>query len=101
MIKVIGPRSTGKTTKLFELARKNNAMILTSNSRALREKAKSLGYRDLEIIGFGDLDNDNFSLGKNVFIDNIDSVCSNLLNKFYGLETAGFSITVNEDEARN
>lgn len=101
MINIVGPRGSGKTTKLFKAAKENNGIILTSNSRALREKAKSLGYRDLEIIGFGDLDNDNFSLGKNVFIDNIDSVCSNLLNKFYGLETAGFSITVNEDETRN
>lgn len=96
MIKVIGPRGTGKTTKLFELARENNAMILTSNSRAMREKARSRGYNDIEIIGYGDLDNDNFSLGKNVYIDNIDIVCDTLLNKFYGLKIAGFSVTMEE-----
>ena len=98
MISIIGPRRSGKTTKLFKAAQENNGIILTSNSRALREKAKSLGYRDLEIIGFGDLDNDNFSLGKKVFIDNIDSVCECLLNKFYGLETAGFSLTMEENK---
>ena len=101
MINIVGPRGSGKTTKLFEIAQENNGIILAPNSRALREKAKSLGYRDLEIIGFGDLDNDNFSLGKNVYVDNIDSVCSYLLNKFYGLEIAGFSVTTNENETRN
>ncbi len=101
MINIIGPRGSGKTIKLLQAAREKNNIILTSNSRALREKAKSLGYRDVEIIGFGDLDNDNFSLGKDVLIDNIDSVCDYLLNKFYGLEIVGFSVTINEDEKRN
>ena len=101
MINIVGPRGSGKTTKLFEIAQENNGIILAPNSRALREKAKSLGYRDLEIIGFGDLDNDNFSLGKDVYIDNIDFVCSYLLNKFYGLGIAGFSVTTNENETRN
>ena len=101
MINIIGPRGSGKTTKLLKTAKENNGIILTSNSRALREKAKSLGYRNLEIIGFGDLDHDNFSLGKDVYVDNIDSVCSYLLNKFYGLGVAGFSITTNENETRN
>lgn len=91
MIKIIGPRGTGKTTKLFELARENNAMILTSNSRALREKAKSLEYRDLEIIGFGDLDNDNFSLGKDVMVDNAEIVLQKLLDHFYGINMTGFT----------
>ena len=101
MINIIGPRGSGKTTRLFKIAKENDGIILTFNSRALREKAKSLGYKDLEIIGFGDLDRDNFSLGKDVYVDNIDYVCNYLLNKFYGLELAGFSVTTNENETRN
>ena len=101
MIKVIGPRGTGKTTKLFELARENNAMILTSNSRAMREKARSRGYEDIEIIGYGDLDNDNYSLGKDVFVDNADDVLNCLINKFYSIKVIGYSATTNENETRN
>lgn len=97
MIKVIGPRGTGKTTKLFELARKNNAMILTSNSRAMREKARSRGYNDLEIIGFGDLDNDNFSLNKDVLVDNAEYVLKDLLNKFYSINMTGFTANLEDN----
>lgn len=101
MIKIIGPRGTGKTTKLFELARENNAMILTSNSRAMKEKARSRGYNDIEIIGYGDLDSDNFSLDKNVFVDNADDVLSCLINKFYSIKVIGYTATIDENEKRN
>ena len=101
MIKIIGPRGTGKTTKLFELARENNAMILTSNSRAMKEKARSRGYNDIEIIGYGDLDSDNFSLNKNVFVDNADDVLNCLINKFYSIKVIGYSATIDENETRN
>lgn len=101
MIKVIGPRGTGKTTKLFELARKNNAMILTSNSRAMREKARSREYEDIEIIGQGDLDNDNYSLNKDVLVDNADDVLNYLMNKFYSIKVIGYTATIDENETRN
>lgn len=101
MIKIIGPRGTGKTTKLFELARENNAMILTSNSRAMKEKARSRGYNDIEIIGYGDLDSDNFSLNKNVFVDNADDVLNCLINKFYSIKVIGYTATIDENEKRN
>ena len=90
---IIDKRGTGKTTKLFQLARETNSLILATNSRALREKARSKGYKDLEIIGFGDLDNDNFSLGKTLLVDNAEYVLQNLLDKFYGLDMIGFTAT--------
>ena len=96
MISIIGPRGSGKTVKLFEEARKNNAIILTANSRALREKAKSLGYRNLEIIGFGDLDNDNFSLNKDILVDNAENILQIFLNKFYNINMTGFTATLED-----
>lgn len=101
MISIIGPRGSGKTTKLFELARENNAMILTSNSRAMREKARSRGYNDIEIIGYGDLDNDNYSLEKDILVDNADDVLNYLINKFYSLKIIGYSATIDENEKGN
>lgn len=101
MISIIGPRGTGKTSKLFGLAREKDAMILTSNSRAMREKARSRGYNDIEIIGYGDLDNDNYSLNKKIFVDNADDILNYLINKFYSLEVIGYTATINENETRN
>lgn len=93
MISIIGERGSGKTTKLFRIAQEKNAMILTANSRALRTKAKSLGYNDLEIIGFGDLNNDNFSFNKDILVDNAEYVLQGLLNQFYELNMIGFTAT--------
>ena len=93
MISIVGERGSGKTTKLFHIAQEKNAIILTTNSRALRAKAKSLGYDDLEIIGFGDLNNDNFSFNKDVLVDNAEYVLQGLLNQFYELNMIGFTAT--------
>ena len=101
MINIIGPRGSGKTTKLFQKARELNAMVLTTNSRALQEKANSLGYNDIEINGFGNLKNDDYSLAKLALIDNADIFLASLLEKYYGIEMIGFSATVDENEKRN
>lgn len=100
MISVIGKRGSGKTTKLFELAREKNAMVLAPNSRALKQKARAIGYDDIEIIGLGDLANENFSLCKDLLVDESNYILQYLLNEFYGLNMIGFSVT-NENETRN
>lgn len=93
MISIIGPRGSGKTAKLFEQARKNNAMILTLNSHALREKAKALGYDDIEINGLGNLRNDDYSIGKPALIDESPYFLAALLDKYYGIKMIGFNAT--------
>lgn len=98
MISIIGPRGSGKTVKLFEEAHKNNAMILTINSRALRAKAKDLGYNDLEINGFGDLKNDDYSIDKPALVDECPYFLAGLLEKYYGIKMIGFNATGNENE---
>ena len=93
MINIIGPRGSGKTTRLFEKAKELNAMILTTNSRALREKANSLGYKELEINGFGNLKNDDYSIAKPALVDNTDIFLATMLEKYYNIEMIGGSIT--------
>ena len=93
MISIIGQRGSGKTTKLFEQARKNNAMILTSNSHALRVKAHNLGYDDIEINGLGNLKNDDYSLDKPALIDECPYFLEGLLEKYYGIKMIGFNAT--------
>lgn len=93
MISIIGQRGSGKTAKLFEQARKNNAMILTLNSHALREKAKALGYEDIEINGLGNLKNDDYSLAKPALVDESPYFLSALLEKYYGIKMIGFNAT--------
>lgn len=55
MYMIRGKRGTGKTKKCFERARKQNAALLCGNPAAMKEKAKALGFNDIEILGFADL----------------------------------------------
>ena len=100
MISIVGNRGTGKTTKLIKYAAEHDMMILTTNSRALREKARSLGYKDVEIIGFGNLKNDDFSFGKKVLVDNAEYVLQTLLDKYYCLEMEGFTANIQNDHRK-
>lgn len=93
MISIIGQRGSGKTIKLFEEARKHDAMILTTNSRALRQKAKDTGYGDIEINGFGDLKNDDYSIAKPALIDECPYFLAGLLEKYYNIKMIGFNAT--------
>lgn len=93
MISIVGKRGSGKTVKLFEQARKNNAMILTLNSHALREKARALGYDDIEINGLGNLKNDDYSLAKPALVDESPYFLAALLDKYYGIKMIGFNAT--------
>lgn len=97
MISIIGPRGSGKTMKLFEEARNRKAMVLTSNSRALRQKAKERGYSDIEIHGFGDLENDDYSIGKPALVDECPYFLAGLLEKYYNIKMIGFNATGDTD----
>ena len=79
--------------KNWPLGRELNAMILAGNSRALRQKAHTLGYDDIEINGFGDLKNDDYSIAKPALVDESSFFLATLLEKYYGIEMIGFSET--------
>lgn len=54
MYKIIGGRGTGKTYRLLEEANKVNAIIICRNPRALKEKAHSWGFDNVEFVGYKD-----------------------------------------------
>ena len=43
MIRVIDGRGSGKTSKLMEIAKENNAMFVCSNPQAMEVKARAYG----------------------------------------------------------
>ena len=93
MITIINSRGTGKSQKLLEAARKNNAIILTQDKRAFKVKAKSYGYDDIKILDYEDLENDNYDLSQPILIHNADHVLNYLFDRYYGLNPIGLSIT--------
>lgn len=52
MIKIIGDSSTGKTGRLFLLAKENNGIIICKNSENMRIKAYSYGLTGIDFINY-------------------------------------------------
>lgn len=52
MIKIIGNSSTGKTGRLFLLAKENNGIIVCKNSETMRVKAHSYGIAGIEFVDY-------------------------------------------------
>ena len=93
MLEIIQGRGTGKAKQLLAAARENNAAIITQNKPAFEVKAKSLGFEDIEILDYQDLQNDNYTFGKPMYIHNGDKMLSWLLDYYYNIQVAGFTAT--------
>jgi hypothetical protein len=96
MITIIRDRDSGKAKEILELARKNNAFIITQDKRAFQVKAKSYGYGDIEIKDYDDLNNDNYTLARPAIIHNGDKMLQWLMDQYYGIDILGFSATKGE-----
>lgn len=52
MIKIIGDSSTGKTGRLFLLAKENNGIIVCKNSESMRVKSHAYGITGIDFINY-------------------------------------------------
>lgn len=92
MKKIIRGRDSGKAQELLQFAREEQAIVITQNKRAFQVKADSLGYNDVKIIDFEDLDNEYFN-GNKVVIHNADKYLQESFRGYYCLEVIGFTAT--------
>ncbi len=97
MLEIIQSRGTGKAKQLLTAARQNHAIILTQNKPAFEVKAKSLGFNDVEIIDYQDLQTDNYSFGQPVYIHNADKVLEWIFDYYYNIKVQGFTATSNNN----
>lgn len=97
MITIIQNRNTGKTRELLQTALDNNAIVLTSNKKGLQVKAKSYGFKNIEIISYEDLEKDSYSFNKPLLIHNCEKVIQYLFDRYYNLNVFGFSMTKEQD----
>lgn len=54
MYRIIDKRGTGKTSRLFLLAKETNAVIVCANELDLREKAHNYGITGLTFLNYAD-----------------------------------------------
>ena len=92
MYKIIGGRGTGKTYRLLEEANKVNAIIICRDPRALKEKARSWGFNNVEFVGYKD--QIFYYYNKPVFIDELEAYAQALAGRTF----SGYTYTIIEDE---
>lgn len=55
MIKIIDAQGSGKTKKLMNIAKENNAIFVCANPKAMEQKAHAYGIIGLNFISYHDL----------------------------------------------
>jgi hypothetical protein len=89
MIKIIDKRGTGKTSRLFLVAKENNGVIICKNPRIMKEKAYCYGITGLDFISYEDYwyntqETEDFIAGRKVYIDELSSFLKNWDNDIDG-----------------
>lgn len=86
---IIGENSSGKTRKMLEEAKKNNAIVVCKNPLHMQSKANSYGIYGLKFIGYAEM-------GIGVFSDEKFAVdeLGDFFKYFFGAELDSFTMTV-------
>ena len=93
MYRIIGKRSSGKTSRLLLLAKENNGVVVCSNPEHMREKAYSYGITGIDFISYVDFAYElhlGNKFNRHIFIDELD--------KFFNyIEENIIGYTISED----
>ena len=90
MYRIIGGRSSGKTSNLMLLAKENNCAIACSNPNAMRQKAHAYGLIGLNFISYSSLFGGQYE--GDVMIDEMET----FVKQYIDANLIGYSLT-NED----
>jgi len=94
MYRIIDKRGNGKTSRLMLLAKENNGIVVCANPDAMRVKAQSYGFDDIEFISYWTYIEDTKGWNatrKPIFIDELENFTMATCGKI-----TGYSLT-NED----
>lgn len=90
MYRIIDSRGTGKTSRLFLLAKEQNATIACRNPYGMREKAASYGISGLHFITYKEA-LDGLYDEKNILIDDLEIFAQYALSKYKCL---GYTLSI-------
>ena len=94
-MKVIArPVGTGKTKELLMLAQAANGLVLTTNKRALQEKARAYGIPEIEIVDLHDLIYGNYTKDKTLYVHKLDDVMEAYFSADFGLKLGAYSVAM-------
>lgn len=86
---IIGKNSSGKTRKMLEEARKDNAIVICKNPIHMQSKSNSYGIYGLRFIKYEEV-NADILCGKKIAIDELGE----FFKHCYGAELDSFTMTV-------
>lgn len=96
MYTFIGGRGTGKTYKLLEVANETKGVIICSNPRAMREKARSWGFTEIkDFLSYQEKESITMDTNS-LYIDNLEK----FIQEDMGWRLKGYTYTIEEDENR-
>ena len=81
MYRIIDKRSTGKTLRLFLLAKEYNGVVVCGNPQAMRQKAKAYNLNDIQFEDYVWLLRNVKDSNKPIFIDELDSFLTHGINR--------------------
>ena len=72
MYRIIDERGSGKTGRLFLLAKDNDGIIACANPNAMRVKAERYGIFGIDFISYNELLEKGPTVKENIFIDELE-----------------------------
>lgn len=96
MVQIIDGRSTGKTRKLFEVAKEKGATIVCSNPSAFADKAFRYGIYGLDFMSYGDLICGNHTPQTNVMIDEVEEFLQYFSSYAPVCQILGYTLSVGD-----
>lgn len=72
MYRIIDERGSGKTGRLFLLAKEHNGIVACENPAAMRVKAERYGILGIDFISYNDLLENGSKITGEIFIDELE-----------------------------
>ncbi len=94
MYRIIDDRSTGKTNKLMEQAKENDAVFVCSNPSSMRAKAEAYGISGLNFVSYTDFIHTFDPDIHNYVVDELESFVKCIFAN--GPELIGYTLSKND-----
>lgn len=97
MKRIIDGRGTGKTMRLFQEAKEQNAVVVCSNPAAFADKAIRYGIVGLKFMSYNDFLEGNYEPGDNtVVVDELEELLRVFCNYDPMSEIIGYTLSVED-----
>ena len=84
MYRIIDKRASGKTSRLFLLAKEANGIVVCHNPEDMVKKAYGYGITGIDFVSYKDFLDKNYEINKPIFIDELELLIKHFDNNILG-----------------